>query len=189
MRRFCRTLLCMLLMMALTLPVSAVAYYDNVKGEYYEGDAPTFTGTLNQRMATRTGPATEFEEPGSFFKAGEQVQVISIAYDENDVPWVQVDFWYGKKHYRAYTGLKRFDGLTENELPLELTGQYGPAALTRNVKPRFGPGEDYEAYSFTLKKDRMVELLEIEGDYGMVQFYATGDKQWYRLWVPTDALW
>lgn len=184
-----RLLLGLLLVSVALSPLSAMAYYDVEKDEFYEGEAPTFVGTLNHKIATRTGPSTAFEEPGTFFKAGDCVQVISLSYDTDNVAWVQVDFWDGNLHYRAYTGLHRFSDLCESVLPLEVAGAYPPGTLTRDVKPKFGPGDDYVTYSFTLKKDRVFEVLEIEGDWAMIQFYAQYDQQWNRCWVPLDALW
>ena len=51
--------------------------------------------TLNSRLATRTGPSTTYDEPGSFFSAGHNVTVLSRAYDtRNNIWWVQVEFIY-----------------------------------------------------------------------------------------------
>ena len=48
---------------------------------------------LNSRLSTRTGPGTQYDEPGSFLKAGSEVTVLSKAYDtRNEIWWLQVSF-------------------------------------------------------------------------------------------------
>ena len=70
------------------------------------------TGTLNAKLATRTGPGTQYDEPGTFLSAGSQVTVLSKAYDtRNEIWWIQVEFSVSGSRYRAYTGLKRFTNL------------------------------------------------------------------------------
>ena len=188
MKKIARVFLCVLVALLLALPAGSLAYWNAEKGEMYmeDGELPTIYGTLNRRMATREGPSTKYREPGTFLQEGDEVQIISLTYDDNDVPWVQVDFYAGQKHYRAYTGLKRFDGVEINSIPLEAT--LGLAvSLTGKVTPRHGPGSDYHEYNFTLgNSDRTYEMLEAENGYAMLQYYAQGEATWYRVWVPMD---
>ena len=172
----------------LLAPASALAYWDyNSQLALMDDDLPELYGTLNQKMATRTGPGTEFTEPGTFMAKGDRVRIISVSIDENDVPWVQVDLTYGRKHIRAYTGLKRFDGVKLNDIPREFN--YGiERELTQDVTPLYGPGSNYSAYSFTLKAGRSVTLIDDENGYAMCEFYAKSEQQWYRVWIPQGAL-
>ena len=78
------------------------------------------TGTLNQRLSTRTGPSTKYDEPGTFLRAGDRVTVLSKAWDDvNEIWWLQVEFRSGGEKYRAYTGLKRFSDVNINSIPEE----------------------------------------------------------------------
>ena len=68
------------------------------------------TGTLNARLATRTGPGTQYDEPGSFLSAGSKVTVLSKAYDQrNGIWWVKCEIPYKKEIRVLWTGWKRFD--------------------------------------------------------------------------------
>lgn len=69
------------------------------------------TASLTMRLSTRTGPGTQYDEPGTYFQKDwqtAQVEVISADWDNhNDIWWIQVDFLVRGTRYRAYTGLKR----------------------------------------------------------------------------------
>ena len=68
MKRFYRWLLVLVL-------VAAAAGITGAKADTY--------GTLNQKMATRTGPSTKYDEPGTFFNGkwqGQRVRVIDGPY-------------------------------------------------------------------------------------------------------------
>ena len=78
----------------------------------YDSD-PSITGcNLLMKLATRTGPGTEYAEPGTFFGNNWQNQTVKVlrkSYD-GSIWWVQVDFRNGNKNsYRVWTGVKRVD--------------------------------------------------------------------------------
>ena len=142
-----RVHLSLLALCVLLVPGTALAYWDvDSQLALADEDMPLIYGTLNQRMATRTGPSTDYPEPGTFLSKGKQVRIISVAFDANEVPWVQVELTYGKKHIRAYTGLKRFDQVDVNDIPREFNYDF-EAILNQDVTPLYGPGTEYSALS------------------------------------------
>ena len=183
-----RRILALLVLLALALPAAAGAYWDyNMQLALMDDELPVIYGTLNQRMATRTGPATEYPEPGTFFAKGDRVRIISVAFDENDIPWVQVDLTAGKKHMRVYTGFKRIADVSLNSIPRELN--YGiEQRLTQDFMPLTGPGLGYSAYSYTLRAGRTVIVQDFENGYAMCDFYSKSDDRWNRVWIPDWAL-
>lgn len=145
--------------------------------------------TLSMRLSTRSGPATEFSEPGSFLAAGDPVEVISYAMDRHNIVWCQVDFNVRGRKYRAYTGLKRIAGLADvslvpREAPLDVA-----CVVVYNVEGYFGPGTQYAKYSdLTLYAGFSVTLKAIEGDWAQVQYYEVNDGKEYRVWVPVASI-
>lgn len=176
------------LLALLLLPASAGAYWDyTMQLALMDDELPEILGTLNQKMATRTGPATEYPEPGTFLAKGDRVRIISVAFDENDVPWVQVDLTAGKKHMRVYTGFKRIDGVELSDVPREF--DYGiEHQLTRDFTPLYGPGTNYSAYSYKLKAGRTVLVQDFENGYAMCDYYSKSDGTWNRVWIPDSLL-
>lgn len=179
-------LLALLAMVA--LPAAACAYWDyNSQLALMDSDLPTIIGTLSQKMATRTGPATEYPEPGTFGAKGDSVRIISVTFDENNVPWVQVDLNAGRKHMRVYTGFKRIADVSLNSIPREFN--YGlEQTLTEDYEPMCGPGTNYSAYSYTLRKGRTVIVQDYENGYAMCDFYSKSDGRWNRVWIPEELL-
>ena len=58
--------------------------------------ADSAIGRLNQQIATRSGPGTEYFEPGSFLRKGDYVTVHTKVWDSvNEIWWVQVEFTEG----------------------------------------------------------------------------------------------
>ena len=141
----------------------------------------------NRRLATRTGPGTWYDEPGSFNKAGTTYRVLSKAYDEsNGIWWVQVEIPTKGGVIWAYTGVKRFDGLDLKKIPEEKplgrcrTGSYGEGM--------YAPGEN--AAKISRKVPKGVEctiygyVYGDGGDYIQVEFYDSGLGCTRRAWLP-----
>ena len=184
-----RRIMTLLVLLALALlPASAWAYWDyDMQLALSDDELPVIYGTLNQKMATRTGPATEYPEPGTFFAKGDRVRIISVAFDENNVPWVQVDLNSGRKHMRVYTGFKRIADVDLNSIPREFN--YGiTMRLTQDYRPMAGPGTNYSAYSYTMRAGRSVIVQDYENGYAMCDYYSKSDDRWNRVWIPEWAL-
>lgn len=139
-------------------------------------------------LATRSGPSTEYRETGSYPLKGDYVTLISVAYDKNDICWVQCEVPYKNTLRRIYTGLKRFDinSFDLDSVPEELPLEY-QAKVTATSKAMFGPGDGYGTYdSLTVDKGQTVTIITIENDYAQVEWNTT--KQSYRAWVPVRTL-
>ena len=140
------------------------------------------TGVLLQKIATRSGPSTRYTEPGTFLSKGDTVEVISLAYDNNGVPWVQVDFTAYGGHRRAYTGLKRID-LEAWQIPLEQPLNDG-GYVRETVTPRTGPGNDYmTCKGVTLVSGDSVLVMAVENGWLQIEFFVESG-QTMRAWVP-----
>lgn len=174
------------LLIALLLPCAASAYINPSTGMSTTAPVPV-TGTLNQRMATRTGPGTQYTEPGTFFSKGDSFRIISISYDINQVPWVQVEINVSGRLMRVYTGLKRFDGVSASRLYREQYLGY-PATLSGNYTPFYGPGLQYALHDFTLRGGSEVIVVDRENGYAMCEFYLSGKDKLYRAWFPDSVL-
>lgn len=145
-------------------------------------------GLAMEKLATRSGPATEYRETGTYEVKGESVRIISRAYDENDICWVQCEVLYRNELRRAYTGLKRFDtaSFDLDDVPEEepLGDQ---AAVTTTSEAMYGPGGGYATYTdLTVDRGQTVTLIAIENDYAQVEWETP--EQCYRAWVPVGTL-
>lgn len=149
------------------------------------------TAALNSRLASRTGPSTNYDEPGSFFNAGTSVTVLSRAYDSrNNIWWVQVEFKYSGAWYRVYTGVKRFNYLNLNFIPEEY--QIGECRLAHSMTGRYGPGTGYAAIKRPLPAYASCAVYGYadggNGDYVQIECYDSGLNQYRRAWVPVSAV-
>ena len=142
------------------------------------------------RLATRTGPTTEYTEPGTFYLEGSYVKIVSIAYDENGVPWVQCEISEGYGLMRVYTGLKRFDAATVDLTNVRNESSYRPysARLSASYELRYGPGNEYAVMSgYKLSSGKSVTVITTEGSWAQVQF-TTGGGSLCRGWIPVNNL-
>ena len=142
------------------------------------------TASLLQRMATREGPSTGYAEPGSIISAGDNVSVLSLAYDVNDVPWVQVEFSYRGGLMRAYTGLKRVD-IDAGLLPLDEAPVEARVAQTATAYR--GPGTAYLPFSFTVPAGTEGLMYNREAGYAQFSFTDTEDVQ-HLVWIDMGQL-
>ena len=179
-----KRMLILLLVIAMLVPCAALAYYNPTTG--MSTDSPSVMyARLNQRMATRTGPGTQYSEPGTFYSEGTKVKLISYTTDINGVKWVQAEIDANGSLMRVYTGLKRFSGVDTSKLCREERMNIA-AALDSNITPAYGPGWQYAEYDFTLRKGSQVLVLDHENGYDMCEFYVNGTL--YRAWFPDCGL-
>ena len=144
---------------------------------------PDVTGVaLKMKLATRSGPGTQYDEPGTFFGKNWQtttVRVLGKSWDGN-IWWVLVDFSNGgKADYRVWTGLKRVDVDLDKVKEINGIGQ-GTVSATSNTYR--GPGKNYAKAKVTIKSWKDVVAYGRENGYVEVEFIQGG--KWYRLWVP-----
>ena len=148
---------------------------------------PDVTGcSLTMKLATRSGPGTQYAEPGTFFGNNWQnqtVRVLKKSYD-GSIWWVQVDFRNGtKKNYRVWTGVKRVDvnlDQVKEEIPI------GDCEILPTSDTYFGPGGNYAKANISIKQTTDGNLYQIENGYADVDFY--GSKGIQRCWVPQSAV-
>lgn len=85
-----------------------------VKGE---AEDSALYGLAKQKLATRNGPGTQYDEKGTYNVAGQYIRVIARAWDSrNGIWWVKCEIPYKGEKRVLWTGYKRFDS---NTLPLE----------------------------------------------------------------------
>ena len=136
--------------------------------------------TLNQKMATRTGPNTKYTEPGTYAQSTK----ISVFYQTsgNDVMWGMVEFKYNDEWYRLYTGMKRIDSASIPKDPEDYIFAY----LKSGVTPNYGPGEHYAVQPDKLPSGGQVKVFYQENGYAMVDY--EGFDQVVRGWIPISSL-
>ena len=151
--------------------------------------------TLAKRVATRSGPGTRFDEPGSFFSAGDEVKVFSKVYDDyNNVYWYQIEFQYKGEWYRAYTS-ETYLNINRNLVPDE-PAIYDPLDSQRALKKTyvsFGPGEIYKQFTLSvIHPGSRLDIYAIEDGWALVEYVDYGSNQdpqpYRRGWVPLDVV-
>ena len=153
-------------------------------------DYANVRATLNRRMATRTGPGTQYDEPGTFPQST-SVRAMSKAWDSrNEIWWIQVRFTYQGAEYTAYTGLKRFDGLSLNSLPNESV--IGSCSTSRSIEAYYAPSDNAARMSRNVPAGVSCTIYGYVygsyGDYIQIEFYDYGIQKWRRAWVKDWAV-
>ena len=83
----------------------------------YTGEQEIWGLTID-RLSTRKGPGTQYEEGGTYNVKGEYVRVLARAYDKrNGIWWVKCVIPYHGEERVLWTGYKRFD---HDQLPLDI---------------------------------------------------------------------
>lgn len=148
--------------------------------------ADTAQARLNQKIATRTGPGTNYTEPGTFLSQGNYVTVHTRVWDSrNEIWWVQVDFTSGGYRYRAYTGSWRMS-VDLSRVPQERS--LGTVRVTANTCVYAGPGWDYKMWDNTVKSGTTATLLEVENGYGHIECWNSAKGRYWRVWAPLSNL-
>lgn len=167
-------------------PTSAPVDYPSVGG---------LVTTLAKRVATRSGPGTRFDEPGSFFSAGDEVKVFSKVYDEyNNVYWYQIEFQYKNEWFRAYTSESYLN--IDGDLIPDEPAIYDPIDTQKALKKTyvyFGPGENYKMFTASVVHvGTKCDIYAIEDGWVQIEYTDYGSPEdpqpQRRGWVPLDVL-
>ena len=150
------------------------------------------TAKLLKTAATRSGPSNDYDEPGSFFSKGDEINVVSKAWDpENSLWWFQIEFSYRGEWMRAYTPENRID-LDPNLVPTE--NDDGDAReVLKDHRVYFGPGEHFRMYKVSMLYQGSRAVIygyeEVDGVlWAQIHYhdYAIGEDR--RGWVPAEVL-
>ena len=180
----CRDDLCLSeVMLVKNAPAAGAKPAPEEKAETIYESNPAITGTgLLMKLATRSGPGTEYDEPGTFFGNNWQNQTVKVLgkYWDGSVWWVLVDFSNnGKASYRVWTGVKRVDVDLSKLKEIYPIGQGTVNATSKTYR---GPGGKYAKAKVTISGWKDVVAYARENGYVEVEFQQ--GKKWYRLWVP-----
>ena len=149
---------------------------------------PEVTGCeLLDRLSTRSGPGTVYQEPGTFFRndtwRGRTVRVLKKSTGDG-VWWVQVDFQTDNgNRYRVWTGKKRVDvnlDRVQQEYPI------GDCDIASTSDTRWGPGGSYAAANIAIGGNAMGVLYEIDNGWADVEYYS--DNGHGRVWIPAECV-
>lgn len=153
--------------------------------------SPEITGChLTDKLATRSGPGTEYAEPGTFFGKDYQSQTVKVLRKSFDgsVWWVQVDFRNGKKSsYRVWTGAKRVD-VDLNKLREET--RICDCDIYPTSDTWFGPGGNYARANVSINRSAVGRIFQKENGYVDVEYWYEDDgfDGSHRLWLPESAV-
>ena len=153
----------------------------------YESRPEVSGAPLLTKLATRTGPGTEYEETGTFFIDSWKKQIVRVTgkHWDGSMWWVQVDFQNGKKaKYRVWTGLKRvdvdIDKVRENTkrglCHVEATDAYA------------GPGTSYAKLGAVLFFEDEIDYYTRENGFVEIDYYDVNREIQRRVWVPQSAV-
>ena len=170
--------LCLLLTLCLTLSLAGAL-----------AAGPGISAPLIMKLATRTGPSTNYDEQGTHFInnwSSTWVTVLTKAWDKrNDIWWLQVEYKSGGKWYRSYTGLKRVD-VNINSVPEEQI--YGSDTVRYDTDALWGPGTQYVTAKRNVPAGTAVSVYDWENGYVQVEFYDSRTSCYRRAWVPDSSL-
>ena len=149
-------------------------------------------GYANKRLATRSGPGTMYDEPGSFRSAGSEVKVVAKSWDDNNnLYWYQFEFEYKDAWYRLYTTDSRIDVVNVGDIPEQPAR--GDALDTQYARYDcdiyYGPGSRYaKVRNVTMLEGKRCEVYAIENGWALVDYYDYGRDVDRRGWIPVDCL-
>ena len=145
------------------------------------------TVTTTQRIASRSGPGTQYTGTGSYHKAGTQVVALTKAWDKrNGLWWVQIELTYAGKQRRVYTGEQRL-AVDLGKIPEEQ--EVGAGWVTTAATAYYGPGTQYAGMKDPVPYGQSCSVYNYENGYVQVH-YQRADGTWHRAWIrQSDFMW
>lgn len=144
-------------------------------------------GYTNQKLATRGGPSTTYDDTHTFpLPVGTEVKIYRYQVT-NGTPWVEIEFEYGGELVRAWTGKKRVDSDDAINLPGDYTF-IDNGILNRDTPGWYGPGTNYRILYDNVSRGTYVDILFSQGDWLLVEFYEPYSSHTYRSWIPSSRI-
>ena len=139
---------------------------------------------LNQRMATRTGPGSNYTEDHGTLP--ESTEIVVYAKEESgSTLWALVEFVRDGKLVRAYTGMKRVDA---DEYSIRQTTKTPKeAVVAREAQAYYGPDSTYLEVPDLVTSGMEVQVYGVDRDYALID-YAVSSGQRTRSWVPVSCI-
>ena len=134
--------------------------------------------SLNQRMATRSGPGTKYTEELGTLPRDTRITLYEYVVTDG-TPWGMVEFEKNGKLYRAYTGMKRID--TSYTVPLG-SDTYYTRTLSRSYTAYYGPGTAYATRGAKAPQGASVRVYDNVNGYFLCDYRSGGS--WVRAWLP-----
>ena len=133
--------------------------------------------SLNQRMATRSGPGTQYTEELGTLPQETEIKLLESV--NTGVPWGLVEFYRNGVKVRAYTGMKRINAYGP---VAKGTQDYYEVVLSRDTEVYYGPGYDYGQRMDSVRSGTVLRVYGGENDF-MICDYQSG-KDWVRAYFP-----
>ncbi len=152
-----------------------------VKFMYGSGAAPSgeLYGLATVKLATRSGPGTNYSEQGTYEVAGQYIRVLSRAWDKNnEIWWVKCEIPYRGQIRVLWTGYKRFDPST---LPLESIPIEGEAPSGQQITPGSNSGPADAADGWTHWSAAYEDFVMNRRYLSSGQEYDTSTQGWYEI--------
>lgn len=137
-----------------------------------------YAASLNQRMATRSGPGTQYSEELGTLKDDTPIQLVHQV-TTNGTPWGLAEFDVGGRRYRAYTGMKR---ISMWEYAPEISESYYEHRLTQSRQAYYGPGYDYAEHKRPVPAGANVRVFWEESGFYVCDWQEDG--RWVRGYLP-----
>ena len=137
----------------------------------------------NQNISTRSGPGTQYTEPGTF--SANYAYTVYYQTTGGSVNWGYVEFPLNGKKIRAYTGVKRFS--TSGYLPYD-NEAFNYVTVISPYATHYGPGNEYvEAPYEHPSYGTQAKAFFTENGWTMIEYYLS-DGRLHRGWIPNWCL-
>lgn len=140
----------------------------------------------NQKLATRSGPATRYDEKAGTFNVDSSVLAMSRSYDApNNLWWIQFQMIYRGRVYCLYTGEQRFSGLDVSRLPVEKV--IGRCTVSMSAEAYYAPCENAARMDWDVPANVSCDIYAMvpgeNSDYIQIEFYDHLRSTWRRAWI------
>lgn len=163
--------------------------FDVALGRWTPSSSDSNSGLLamsNRPISTRSGPSTKYDELGTYWNDGGHTVTVLSRASGNDIWWLQVEFEYGGKTVRAYTGEQRID-IDVNRVPDESI-PFGNGRVTSTTTAYYGPDTNYKQHQQKISSGTTGAVMAWENGYVCLEFQASGSYQIRRVWLPENVV-
>lgn len=142
-----------------------------------------------ESLTCYTGPGREYQTLDYQLSVGVNVTMMTLAYDDNGDPWVQIEISEGENLLRVYLPRENLNGDVSElsvekrweELVPEWFAQPYPEAV-----PRLGPGDQYNLLNYPITNGMDGVIILMEDGWGLYEMHL--EESPIRFWVELGCL-
>lgn len=145
---------------------------------------PEISARVTAHISVYSGPGSNYKKLPFKLDTTDEI-VVYESTRSGSSSWYMIGVTYKNQRYRVWASTSRIS--PEKSVPWTSVKE-SKRRVAADIKPYYGPGEDYAQHNFTVKKGALITVYDEECGYYMAEAVVDGKDDLVRAWYPASAI-